>query len=57
MMDMGAAVQAADRNSTDKNPLTEDFARFAKETLHKWKVPGLSIAVIDGDQIFAKVCN
>ncbi|KAL5592323.1 hypothetical protein FOBRF1_013349 [Fusarium oxysporum] len=46
---MGATVQANDRN-----PLTEDFNNFAIETLDDWKVPGLSIAVIDGDQVFAE---
>jgi CubicO group peptidase (beta-lactamase class C family) len=47
---MGATVQANDRN-----PLTEDFRNFATETLDNWKVPGLSIAVIDDDQVFAEV--
>ncbi|ODA81273.1 hypothetical protein RJ55_04237 [Drechmeria coniospora] len=36
------------------NPFDDDFARFANETLHRWHVPGLSIAVVDGQDIYAK---
>ncbi|KAH7237881.1 beta-lactamase/transpeptidase-like protein [Fusarium solani] len=50
----GATAQANDRSSVGKNPLTEDFASFVTETLDKWKVPGLSVAVVDGDQVFAE---
>jgi CubicO group peptidase (beta-lactamase class C family) len=52
---MDATAQANDRSSVGKTPLTEDFASFVTEILDKWKVPGLSIAVIDGDQVFAEV--
>ncbi|KAM5529942.1 penicillin-binding protein [Fusarium oxysporum f. sp. phaseoli] len=51
---MDATAQANDRSSVGKTPLTEDFASFVTEILDKWKVPGLSIAVIDGDQVFAE---
>lgn len=38
-----------------KNPLTEEFGKFAKEQLEQWKVPGVSLAIIDGQDIFAEV--
>lgn len=40
----------------DGSLLTEEFAKFAKETLKEWKVPGVSIAVIDGEHVFTQVC-
>lgn len=40
----------------DGSLFTEEFARFAKETLKEWKVPGVSIAVIDGEDVFTQVC-
>ncbi|KAK2593421.1 hypothetical protein QQS21_008872 [Conoideocrella luteorostrata] len=36
------------------NPLDQDFSEFVKSTLESWKVPGLSIAVIDDQKIFAE---
>ncbi|KAK7426709.1 hypothetical protein QQZ08_006745 [Neonectria magnoliae] len=47
---MGEYIQPED----DGNPLTEEFGKFAKETLEDWKVPGVSIAVIDGEDVFTK---
>ncbi|EXK80438.1 hypothetical protein FOQG_15073 [Fusarium oxysporum f. sp. raphani 54005] len=47
------ALLGATAQVNDRNPLTEEFGDFAAETLDNWKVPGLSIAVIDGDQVFA----
>jgi CubicO group peptidase (beta-lactamase class C family) len=49
------ALLGATAQVNDRNPLTEEFGDFAAETLDNWKVPGLSIAVIDGDQVFADV--
>jgi hypothetical protein len=40
-----------------KNPLTEEFGTFVKETLEKWKVPGISLAVIDGEDVYAEVAG
>jgi CubicO group peptidase (beta-lactamase class C family) len=37
------------------NPLDEDFKAFAEKALEKWHVPGVSVAVIDGDKTFAGV--
>jgi hypothetical protein len=37
------------------NPLNEKFDLLVKETLELWHSPSVSIAVIDGDQIWTKV--
>ncbi|KAM4054515.1 beta-lactamase [Hirsutella rhossiliensis] len=50
---VGASVVPRD-NSTGKNPFNSEFAKFAEETLQKLKVPGLSVAVVDGDQVYAE---
>ncbi|KAJ6440119.1 penicillin-binding protein [Purpureocillium lavendulum] len=34
-------------------PLTEDFKGHVHTTLEKWKVPGMSLAVVDGDHTYA----
>ncbi|CAI6098117.1 unnamed protein product [Clonostachys chloroleuca] len=46
----------SDEQSSAKstNPFNDEFAQFAKETLEQWKVPGVSLAVIDGDQVYAE---
>lgn len=41
----------------DQPYLDESFDNDVKKTLEHWKVPGLSIAVIDGDNIYAKVLS
>lgn len=33
----------------------EEFGKFAKEQLETWKVPGISVGVVDGEDIFAEV--
>ncbi|KAJ4326164.1 hypothetical protein N0V84_003214 [Fusarium piperis] len=35
-----------------ENPLTEEFAKFAKEKLDEWKVPGISVGVIDNGRVY-----
>lgn len=37
------------------NPLTDSFGDFVRAKLDKWKVPGLSVAVVDGDSIYTQV--
>lgn len=37
------------------NPFTESFGKYVQEQLEYWKVPGLSIAVVDGNETFAEV--
>lgn len=37
------------------NPLTSEFAEFVLQTLDEYKVPGVAVAVVDGDEIYAEV--
>jgi hypothetical protein len=37
------------------NPLTPEFAEYVAGLLEDWKVPGMSIAVLDGDELYAEV--
>jgi hypothetical protein len=41
--------------SESAGPLDSKFAALVNKTLHSWHVPGLSIAVIDGDDVWAEV--
>lgn len=42
-------------DAAPKNPFNDEFAKFAKETMEEWKVPGFSIAVVDDQDVFAEV--
>ena len=42
-------------SSPDTSPFTTDFDKLVTETLAQWHTPGISIAVVDGDQTFSKV--
>lgn len=37
------------------NPLDAKFAKLALEKLEEWKVPGLAIGVVDGDDMWSEV--
>lgn len=39
----------------DEGPFTPKFAAFVDDVLAEWKVPGISIAVIDGSETYAEV--
>ncbi|CAF3557854.1 unnamed protein product [Fusarium graminearum] len=41
---------AADMN----DPFTPDFSEFVNKALDKWKLAGISIAVVDGDNVYSK---
>ena len=41
--------------SKAKDPFTNDFEALTKDIMAQWKIPGMSIAVIDGEDVFAKV--
>lgn len=45
----------SDGHLPGRNPFDDKFGAFVKDTLDEWHVPGLSIAVIDHDQVFAEV--
>ena len=42
-------------STPDTSPFTTDFDKLVAETLAHWNTPGVSIAVVDGDQTFSKV--
>ncbi|KAM3524836.1 hypothetical protein NHJ13051_004338 [Beauveria bassiana] len=52
----GLAAMPSQRNETVQrgNPLSDEFGRYVKGLMDEWKVPGLSLAVIDGDQVYAE---
>lgn len=37
------------------DPFTDDFGKFVTKLLDEWKVPGVSIAVVDGEDVHAQV--
>lgn len=50
-----SVAKASSAQAEQTNPLTEEFGEFARKTLKEFNVPGVSIVVIDGDNIFAEV--
>ena len=42
-------------STAETSPFTADFDQLVAETLAHWHTPGVSIAVVDGDQTFSKV--
>jgi hypothetical protein len=52
-----ARVLASQKVLKDKHgsPFNEGFGQFAIDTLLEWYVPGLAIAVVDGDNSWAAV--
>lgn len=41
--------------NTEDGPLDKNFEKLVKETLDLWHVPGVSVAVVDGEKIYAQV--
>jgi hypothetical protein len=41
--------------AASRSPLTSEFADLVLKTLDEWKVPGVAVAVIDGDEVYAEV--
>lgn len=37
------------------SPFNANFAKLAETTLEAWHLPGVALAVIDGDETFAEV--
>lgn len=49
-------VVPVDQMSTSKNgPLDKKFEMLVNETSNLWHVPGVSIAVVDGDNVYSQV--
>lgn len=54
--DQRPLVNQADGWAKDKkSPFSKEFAELARAKLEEWKVPGLAMAVVDGEDIFAEV--
>jgi hypothetical protein len=51
------ATQQIFLGSNGTSPFDSKFAELVDETLDTWNVPGLSIAVVDGDDIWAEVSS
>ncbi|PFH58227.1 hypothetical protein XA68_14006 [Ophiocordyceps unilateralis] len=48
------SAHAAEQRASKLSPFTDEFGLFARDALHEYHTAGLSIAVIDGGQIFAE---
>lgn len=47
----------ADADGADgakKGPFTNEFKKLVTSTLEKWRVPGVAISVVDGDNTWAE---
>ncbi|KAI8960471.1 beta-lactamase/transpeptidase-like protein [Daldinia sp. FL1419] len=47
-------ILSGGEEETRKSPLNPDFETFAEAALDRWKVPGVSVAVIDGEDTWAE---
>jgi CubicO group peptidase (beta-lactamase class C family) len=41
--------------NSENGPLDKKFERLVKEILDTWHVPGVSVAVVDGENTYARV--
>ena len=57
LVSLGAATQQKVLKNKGINPLDTGFKKLADETLKLWHVPGVAIAVVDGDDVWAEVCH
>lgn len=39
----------------DKKPVLDEQSSFVENLLSTWRVPGISVAVVDGDDVSVKV--
>lgn len=46
---------SGNKNYHHGNPLSEGFGRYVTDLMEEWKAPGLSVAVLDGDQVYMQV--
>lgn len=44
-----------EQHGSSKNPLNSDMEEFVLESLDFWRVPGMSVGVVDGDHIYTEV--
>lgn len=55
LLSAAAAEQTPLMAVPGRNPLTDEFGDFVRQRLDRWKVPGMSLAVVDGHDIYAQV--
>jgi hypothetical protein len=39
-----------------RDPFTDEFSALAKSVMDEWHAAGMSLAVVDGESVFTKVC-
>jgi hypothetical protein len=52
---ISSATEQKILSGSANSPLHDDFSRIVNETLQLWHVPGVSIAVVDGDVTWSEV--
>jgi hypothetical protein len=55
ILEVEKADEPAEKLEKNDNPLNEGFAKYVEETLQKWHLPGVAIAVVDGDKVYTEV--
>jgi CubicO group peptidase (beta-lactamase class C family) len=50
---LGLFSAASERGS--QNPFNDDLGNFVDNVMERWKIPGMSVAVIDGDDVYTEV--
>ena len=55
LLSFSSASQQHILNSDDPGPFTSKFGQLANETLELFHVPGVAVAVVDGDNMWAEV--
>ncbi len=55
--DQEPSVTTMPSATVPSNPFTEEFKKHVETTLEAWNCPGMSISVIDDDEIFSEVCH
>lgn len=53
--DTDAQTPETKKDESSTNPLSGDVEKYIQETLELWRIPGMSVAVIDGDNIYTEV--
>ena len=54
---LGLSQQPIQITSEENTPFDSAFDTFVEATLLEWRVPGLSIAIVDDGKVFSKVSS
>ncbi|KAK2590160.1 hypothetical protein QQS21_012156, partial [Conoideocrella luteorostrata] len=52
--DFGGGKPAIVGESRDKSPFTGDFDRYVEGVMDEWKLAGMAVAVVDGEDVFTQ---